>query len=90
MRCCSAAAAPPILGQRDFAPWRVFNYAVNGMWPVEYRPYLEHFARVNGQPPRHVILGIDFFGSGMPLSDLPRPEDYIARTGDPRYWSAPC
>ena len=73
------------LGQRDFAPWRVFNYAVNGMWPVEYRPYLDHFAKVNGQPPRHVVLGVDFFGSGMPLSDLPRPEDYIARTGDPRY-----
>src|SRR4051794_2099220 len=73
------------IGQHDFAPWRLFNYAVSGMWPVEYRPYLDHFAEVNGRPPRRVVLGVDFFGSSLPLSELPQPEGYIDRAGDPRY-----
>src|SRR4051794_31205528 len=73
------------IGQHDFGPWRLFNYAVSGMWPVEYRPYLDHFTEVNGRPPRRVVLGVDFFGSGLPLSKPPRPEDYIDRASDPRY-----
>jgi hypothetical protein len=73
------------IGQPDFAPWRLFNYSVSGMWPLEYRPYLEHFTKVNGQPPRRVVLGVDFFGSGLPSGEGPRPEGYIDRAGDPRY-----
>jgi hypothetical protein len=72
--------------QRDFAPWRLFNYSVNAMWPQEYRPYLDHFARLNG-PPALVVLGVDFHSSRhLRPSGGPRdPAAYPERAGDPRY-----
>ena len=51
------------IDQRDFAPWRMFNHAVNAMWPREYQAYLDHFTAVNGRAPDLVVLGVDFFGS---------------------------
>jgi len=71
--------------QHDFAPYRMLNYAVNAMWPQEYRPYLDHFARLNG-PPEVVVLGVDFHSSRHLRPGGPRdPAAYLGRTGDPRY-----
>ena len=69
----------------DFRPWRMFNHAANAMWPQEYQPYLDHFARLNG-PPELVVLGVDFFGSrDVQVGDLRDPAAYIERAGDPPY-----
>lgn len=73
------------IDQNDFAPLKLFNYAVNAMMPREYQPYLDHFAAVNG-PPKVIVLGVDFFTSRVkPVFDLAPPEFYLARAGDPRY-----
>jgi hypothetical protein len=74
------------LDQHDFAPWRLFNHAVNAMWPQEYRPYLDHFTEVNGRAPALVVLGVDFFGShdGV-VGKWQPPETYLRRAGDPGY-----
>ena len=74
------------LDQDDFAPWRLFNHAVNAMWPQEYRPYLDHFTEVNGRAPALVVLGVDFFGShdGV-VGKWQPPETYLRRAGDPGY-----
>ena len=37
------------IDRHDFAPLKLFNYAVNAMTPREYQPYLDHFAAVNGR-----------------------------------------
>ena len=71
------------IDQRDFAPWRMFNYAVNAMWPGEYREYLDHVAAVNGRPPDLVVLGVDFFGSRRGIVGQWRPpEYYLKQIGD--------
>jgi hypothetical protein len=74
------------LDQHDFAPWSLFNHAVNAMWPQEYRPYLDHFTEVNGRTPGLVVLGVDFFGShdGV-VGKWQPPETYLRQAGDPRY-----
>jgi hypothetical protein len=74
------------IDQHDFAPWSLFNHAVNAMWPQEYRPYLDHFTEVNGRAPGLVVLGVDFFGShdGV-VGKWQPPETYLRRVGDPRY-----
>jgi hypothetical protein len=55
------------------------------MWPQEYRPYLDHFARLNG-PPGLVVLGVDFHSSRHLRPRGPRdPAAYLERAGDPRY-----
>lgn len=64
------------IDQREFAPWRMFNYAVNAMWPGEYRAYLDHVAAVNGRPPDLVVLGVDFFGSRRGIVGQWRPPEY--------------
>ena len=74
------------IDQRDFAPVRLFNYAVNAMWPKEYRPYLDHFTAVNGHAPNLVVLGVDDFGSQNQIyGEWKSPESYRATTGDVRY-----
>ena len=74
------------IDQRDFAPWRMFNHAVNAMWPREYQDYLDHFTKVNGRAPDLVVLGVDFFGSLRNLVGKWRaPEIYLQNSGDPRY-----
>jgi hypothetical protein len=78
------------IDQQAFAPFRMFNYAVNSMWPYEYRPYLENFTRVSGRSPELVVLGLDFFGSEILTREVGRPEDYLARIGDPRYVASHC
>jgi hypothetical protein len=71
--------------QNDFVPRRLFNHAANAMWPQEYRPYLDHFARLNG-PPELVVLGVDFHMSRHLRPGGPRdPAAYLERAGDPRY-----
>jgi hypothetical protein len=74
------------IDQRDFSPWRMFNYAANAMRPAEYQPYLDLFTAVNGRPPDLVVLGVDFFGSrGGGAGQLRSPESYTQRAGDIRY-----
>jgi hypothetical protein len=71
--------------QRDSAPWRLANLAANALRPREYRPYLDHFAKLNG-PPALVVLGVDFHMSRHLRPGGPRdPAAYLARAGDPRY-----
>jgi hypothetical protein len=74
------------IDQRDFAPWRMFNYAANAMWPAEYKPYLDHFTDVNGRPPDLVVLGVDFFGSRRGVAGQSRPpRSYTQTAGDIRH-----
>ncbi|MFO1072716.1 MAG: hypothetical protein U1E17_08565 [Geminicoccaceae bacterium] len=73
------------IDRHDFAPLKLFNYAVNAMTPREYQPYLDHFAAVNGRP-KVIYLGVDLFTSRVkPVFDLAPPEFYLGRAGDPRY-----
>jgi hypothetical protein len=72
------------INHADFELWRMFNQGVNAMWPQEYRPFLDHFARLNG-PPELVVLGVDFFGSrDFRVGDFRDPAAYVERAGRSR------
>lgn len=74
------------INQNDFAPLSLFNYAVNAMWPRDYRAFLDHVTAVNGRPPELVVLGVDFYGSrAEPVGDTRPPEPYFAQAGQPAY-----
>ena len=74
------------IDQHDFAPWRMFNHAVNAMWPREYQDYLDHFTAVNNRAPDLVVIGVDFFGSAHNLVGKWRePGTYLQKSGDPAY-----
>jgi hypothetical protein len=68
------------IDQNAFAPYGMLNYAVNAMWPHEYRPYLDHFTAMNGRPPELVVPGVDFVGtSDVPIDDHDRYDRSNAR-----------
>jgi len=46
----------------------IFNYAANGMYPYEYKYYIESFENITKNPPKTIILGMDFFGSNKTVN----------------------
>jgi len=49
--------------QEDFAPLKVFNYAMPSIYPDEYVAYIDLFLRTNKKPVSVIYLGLDFYGS---------------------------
>ena len=72
--------------QKDFAPLRVFNYALPSVYPDEYEDYLDLFLRYNRGTPRLVFLGLDFYGTNLRAFEHARtPGYYISTCGSPFY-----
>ena len=46
----------------------IFNYAANGMYPYEYRYYIETFQKITKKSPKTILLGMDFFGSDKKIN----------------------
>jgi hypothetical protein len=61
---------------------RTFTYALSGLFPQEYKGYVDFFTRMKGAP-KTILLAVDFYGAAVPteetLLDRP-PEDYVHRT----------
>ncbi|HZS83280.1 MAG TPA: hypothetical protein VFA50_10415 [Stellaceae bacterium] len=69
------------------AGYHTFNFALGGMFPFEYQPVLDLFARYQGEP-KTVFLALDFYGTAEPTkttdTDKP-PQFFIERLADPFY-----
>ncbi len=48
------------ISQRSFAGISVYNYAINGLTPGEYLPYLTYAKQRNGRDFEYIFLGLDF------------------------------
>jgi hypothetical protein len=59
--------------QEDFAPQRVFNYAIPSFYPGEANQYLNLFLRTNPKQIRLVYLGLDFYGTNAKAHDHANP-----------------
>jgi len=74
------------INQNDFTGLRVFNYAVSGMRPEEYAPYIAYAELQRGQPFATVFIGVDFFGSNKKYGGRAAPaEQFFRVAGRPFY-----
>lgn len=74
------------IDQHAFVDNHVFNYAVSGMRPEEYSPFIAFAESRRGQPFRAIYLGVDFFGSNKNYGGRAAPaRQYIENTVHPLY-----
>jgi hypothetical protein len=74
------------INQHGFTGLRVFNYAVSGMRPEEYAPYIAYAESQLGQPFDTVFIGVDFFGSNKNYGGRAAPaEQFFRVAGQPFY-----
>lgn len=69
------------VNQNDFVNMNIFNYASSSMQPFEYKGYIDFAKKVKGQDLKYIIIGSDFYGSGIPKDvKFEKPEFYINNT----------
>jgi hypothetical protein len=75
------------ISQQDFPGIKAFNYAVSGMRPEEFIPYLEYAKKRHGKEFKTVIIGLDFFSTNRSLKwgQSDQPGHYIALANKPLY-----
>ena len=73
------------LNQHHFKGLRVYNYAINGLHPEEYLPYVLYARERNGRGFRCIFAGFDFmFTAKLPPTSLD-PAQIFADTRSPLY-----
>jgi hypothetical protein len=73
------------INQKDFKGLPVFNYASNGMQPLEYQKYIRYAIERNGREFNYIFLGLDFLFAvklPQPVIDADR---VLADTNSPLY-----
>lgn len=80
------------INQYDFHGMKVFNYAADNMLPWEYEQWIEIATRIKGAPFKHIIIGIDFFGTAENYDPVmeryyhgKKAKDYLFNTLQPLY-----
>ncbi|QFR48657.1 hypothetical protein FJR48_02525 [Sulfurimonas lithotrophica] len=69
------------INQNSFAGMKVYNYAVNSMYPTEYREYINFFKDKVNNELKYIILGIDFFGTNKKFPiNFNKPSFYLDRS----------
>ncbi|OHD63023.1 MAG: hypothetical protein A2176_09365 [Spirochaetes bacterium RBG_13_51_14] len=48
------------INQHSFKGIRVYNYAINGLQPAEYLPYIRYARKRNGRDFDYIFMGVDF------------------------------
>lgn len=64
---------------------KTFNYATNGMTPYEYKVFLANFAKLTGEEPKNIILGLDFFGMNTHTNQLFFNDKYYTQSQESFY-----
>ena len=72
------------INQNDFKKMHLFNYAVSGMYPHEYKGYIDFFKRKIGHPLKYIVIGADFYNILMPSENaqFKEPRFYIQNSED--------
>ncbi len=73
------------INQHSFRGLNVYNYAINGLQPVEYLPYIQYARERNGRDFKYIFLGFDFMYTAV--LDPPQfdPNKIFEDTNDPLY-----
>jgi len=54
------------INRKDFYNMEVYNYALNSMYPFEYKGYIDFFKKNRPNSLKYIIIGLDFYGSNIP------------------------
>lgn len=73
------------INQHNFKGLRVYNYAINGLQPVEYLPYLQYARERNGRDFSYIFVGLDFMFTAVLDPPLFDPKTVIEDTRNPLY-----
>ncbi|WP_373073745.1 hypothetical protein [Sulfurimonas sp.] len=74
------------INQNSFVNMNVYNYAVNSMYPTEYREYINFFKDNVNHKLKYIILGVDFFGTNkkFPIT-FNKPSFYLEKSSSILY-----
>ena len=69
--------------QEDFAPIKIFNYAMPSIYPNEYTAYIDLFLKTNRNHSPIIFLGFDFYGSNSIRHAQQKEPDYYIGNSSP-------
>ncbi len=73
------------INQHSFKGIRVYNYAINALQPLEYKPYVRYARERNGKNFQYIFIGLDFLFTGHITPPPFAPEKIFADTNNPLY-----
>ena len=66
------------INQNDFYNMKIFNYALDGIYPFEYKDYIDFAKKIKGKDFKYIIIGADFYNSNIPHNlKFENPKHYI-------------
>ncbi len=66
------------INQNDFYNMKIFNYALDSIYPFEYRDYINFAKKIKGKDFKYIIIGADFYNTKKPNNlKFKNPEYYI-------------
>ncbi len=71
--------------QNAFDGHKAFNFAASMMEPQEFDAYISYAKRCNHAPFGTIVMGLDFFGTGVKQQIFRDPEEIFARVSSPFY-----
>jgi len=69
------------INQNDFHGMNIYNYALNSMYPFEYKDYIDFAKEYKNEKLKYIIIGADFYGTNT-VKDVmfENPKYYIDQT----------
>jgi len=66
------------INQNDFSDMNIYNYALDSIYPFEYRGYLNFAKKIHGRDFKYIIIGADFYNTKKPNNlKFENPSFYI-------------
>jgi hypothetical protein len=74
------------INQNDFYQMNIYNYALDSIYPFEYKSYIDFAKRVHGGEFKYIIIGADFYNTQKPNGiKFKNPAHYISNSTTPIY-----
>ena len=66
------------INQNDFYNMKIFNYALDSIYPFEYKDYIDFAKKIKGKDFKYIIIGADFYNTKKPNNlKFKNPKYYI-------------
>jgi len=69
------------INQNDFYNMNIYNYALDSMYPFEYKGYIDFAKKIKGKDFKYIVIGADFYNTMLPKEKkFENPSFYIENT----------